>query len=252
MNRSFKAAKDVVMDILYPRKCVFCNRTMEVRSYRRLKMGEIYDGLCSDCREDSVYVDEPLCMKCGKEIESREGEYCYDCQRRKHIYDRGVAVFKYSDKVRKSIYRFKYSGHKIYGDFYGKEMHDRYREIITLWKPEAIIPVPIYRGKFRKRGYNQAELIGKRLAELTGIPIDTYILTRSRNTIPQKELNYIFRKKNVENAFKVTGSVVKYNKIILVDDIYTTGCTIDACARVLKNAGVKEVYFITICIGQGI
>lgn len=240
------------MDLLYPRKCVFCGEILEIRSYRGVKENKIYDGLCEACRKNVRYVKEPVCMKCGKEIENSGAEYCPDCSRGSHIYDRGAAVFKYDDNVRKSIYRFKYGNHRVYGEFYGDEMAKRYLNLIKKWNPDVIIPVPIHRGRMRKRGYNQAELIGKRLSELTGIFMNTYILERVKNTLPQKELGHNFRKKNIENAFKVTKSVVKYNKIILVDDIYTTGCTIDGCATVLKQAGVKEVYYIAICIGQGI
>lgn len=87
---------------------------------------------------------------------------------------------------------------------------------------------------------------------MLNIPMDTGVLLRTGKTEPQKMLSKEIRIKNVENAFKVSINVVRYSKIILVDDIYTTGATINACARVLKQAGVQEVYFISICIGEGI
>lgn len=89
------------------------------------------------------------------------------------------------------------------------------------------------------------------MSKLINVPIKSNILIRVKNTPPQKELNDVQRKKNVENAFKITGNIVKLNKVILVDDIYTTGNTVDACAKVLLDAGIKEVYVICLSIGTG-
>ncbi len=251
MNR-IKVIKEMFMDVIYPRKCVACENVLEMRSYRKLRGDEIFNGLCNKCRKAVKYVENPVCMKCGKPIQNSEKEYCYDCEKNQHIYDMGIAVFEYCDEIKKAVYRLKYENYKIYGAFFGEEMAKKYGNVISDWNVDAIIPVPIHAGRMKKRGYNQAELIARRLSELTGIREDDYILERVKNTLPQKELGNNFRKKNIENAFKVIKNVVKYNKVILVDDIYTTGCTIDECARVLKEAGVKEVYFVTICIGQGI
>lgn len=115
-----------------------------------------------------------------------------------------------------------------------------------------MIPVPVSRKKMQKRGYNQAALIARQLAEKTGIPTDLHSLARIRDTIPQKELNHQERRKNLNNAFKMDQNAVKYKKVLLVDDIYTTGSTIDACAVALKEAGVQQVYFISLSIGAGI
>ena len=112
--------------------------------------------------------------------------------------------------------------------------------------------MPIHYRKMIKRGYNQAELIGRELGKALNIKVDSDYLIRALNTKPQKEMDKSRRKKNVENAFKITDNVVKYNKIILVDDIYTTGSTIDECAKVLLMAGVSEINFVSLSIGEGI
>ena len=93
-----------------------------------------------------------------------------------------------------------------------------------------------------------AQVLGKEL----NIPVDTDALIRSRDTVPQKELNINERRNNLKNAFKIKENVIEYKKILLVDDIYTTGSTIDACAEALRQAGAKEVYFISLSIGAGI
>lgn len=242
------------MELIYPRKCVFCGRTVPMKSYRGIMQGRSYDFLCEKCKVhiEEKYIEEPYCFKCGKQLDNMTQECCDDCKKRTHIYDRGLAAFKYHDDIKESVYRFKYKDCKFYGDFYGEQMAEKYRDIIIKWQPDVIVPVPIHRSRMRKRGYNQAELIAGALSEKLNLPADTNVLFRKKKTEPQKNLEKDIRIKNVENAFKVTKNVVRYNKIILVDDIYTTGATVNACAQVLKRAGVQKVYFISICIGAGV
>ncbi len=226
---------------MYPNTCPACGKTLG-----------IYASMCKKCEKELQYIREPICKKCGKQLDDEEKEYCGDCKKYVHIYDMGLGVFAYNDVIRKCIYDFKYKDMKIYSRFFGEKMAIHSREYLLAWKPDVIIPVPVSKKKYQKRGYNQAELIAKELSVRTSIPIDTKLLYRSKDTKPQKEVNRETRKKNLENAFIIIGNVVKYKKIILVDDIYTTGSTIDECARVLKEAGAKEVYFISLSIGAGI
>ena len=104
----------------------------------------------------------------------------------------------------------------------------------------------------RSRGYNQAQLVAAELSKLTGIPIYDNVVRRVRKTLPQKELTAQERQNNLKKAFNISADVVKLNKTILVDDIYTTGSTLDAVALELKRHGVETVYFITLCIGEGL
>ena len=124
-------------------------------------------------------------------------------------------------------------------------------DIIAKWNPDVLVPVPIHASKLRVRGFNQAELIAEELGKATGIPVDTQSLERTVKTVPMKELDNVQRRKNLENAFKVAQNIVKYKKVLIVDDIYTTGATLDACATILKSAGVAEVYGLSLCIGNG-
>ena len=116
---------------------------------------------------------------------------------------------------------------------------------------EAIVPVPMYSKKERYRGYNQAALFGRALSEKMDIPCIPRLMIRVKDTRPQKELNGRERENNVKNAFQSSDNVVKYKRILIVDDIYTTGNTIDAVSFLLKKAGAEKVYFLTISIGQG-
>jgi len=128
---------------------------------------------------------------------------------------------------------------------------------IKKWQADAIIPVPLHPGKYRKRGYNQAEVIANELGALGNITVINDVLFRRRNTRAQKHFGKEKRQKNLEDAFyadeeKLRKYVDEMNvkRVIIVDDIYTTGSTINACAKILWQAGI-ESYFITVCIGDG-
>ena len=190
-------------------------------------------------------------MICGKPLEQEERELCGDCTRKKHNFVRGVAAFAYTKEIKQSIYRFKYSNRREYAAFYGDMILKLKGQIIRSWQPDVIIPVPLHPARLRKRGFNQAELIAKRLGAGLGIPVDAKILIRTVNTAPQKTLNDKERAQNIKKAFQVTENIVKYRKVLLVDDIYTTGSTLDSCADELMHAGVMQVYFAAVCTGRG-
>lgn len=236
-----KKISGIAMDVVFPKSCPMCDEVME--------RGRL---ICKKCEPKLVYIAEPKCKKCGKQIDSDEAEYCEDCGKTNHYYRKGIAAFQYNDMVSHSIYRFKYHNRRTYAEFYGSAIAAKYREEIERWHADVIIPVPIHERKMIKRGYNQAELIAKELGKNLGIKVDGNYLKRVVNTRPQKEMSRSERKKNMEKAFKISNSVVKYRKIILVDDIYTTGSTVDACAKVLLAAGACEVNCVCLSIGQGI
>lgn len=116
---------------------------------------------------------------------------------------------------------------------------------------EAVIPVPIHKNRRKKRGYNQAELFARELGKLLELPVDGEILVRTKDTTPQKKLDDRERKNNLKKALKIGKDSVQWKKVLVVDDIYTTGSTVDAAALVLKEAGVEEIYVLSIAIGKG-
>jgi ComF family protein len=232
-----------ILNLLYPRTCVICDKALNI-DYTPL-------DICEKCVKDIKYVKEPICKRCGKQIYEEGLEYCHDCGGKRHFFEQGRTLFQY-EYINKSVYKFKYHNHRLYGEFYGKEMSKKYADIIKEWKIDVVIPVPIHKKRLKKRGFNQSEIIAKELSKNLSIPMNPYILERIKKTIPQKKLNDVLRKKNIENAFKISKDIVKYKYVILVDDIYTTGATLDECARILMEAGVLKVYFVTVCSGDGI
>lgn len=197
------------------------------------------------------YTKEPRCKRCGKPIRYAEHEFCHDCGKNAFSYEQGKSVWLHKGVVKWSIYQFKYYNRRIYGKFYAEEMYRLYKDKLKEWQIDLIVPIPLHRSRRRKRGYNQAEIIAKHLGKLSGIQVDCKCVKRVTNTKPQKELNDKERKKNLRNAFCAHRCFDNIRNVLLIDDIYTTGNTLDSVARVLKEKGVKKVCFLTISIGQG-
>lgn len=236
-----KDAYASAIDFLYPPRCPICDCVIK---------SDVLS--CDRCRFKVKYVTQPYCMKCGKNLEFDEEQLCNDCQRRKHVFDQGVAAFAYNDEIKDSMYRFKYYNRREYASFFAESIVKLKGNTIRLWAPDVIIPVPLHKSRQAQRGYNQAGLIAQELGKLTGIAVDEKVLYRSKNTVPQKELDDKARAKNINSAFQIDTFDVKYRKVLLVDDIFTTGSTIDECARTLIKAGANKVYFACVCIGGNV
>lgn len=205
----------------------------------------------NECIKKITCIEGSICMKCGKQLDDNETEYCSDCARKNFVYKRGVAAFAYSDVMKKSMYAFKYNNRREYARFYAKMLCEKHGNTIKSWNARVLVPVPLHKSRQRKRGYNQAGVLAGQLSELLHIPVDSEMLVRGKKTAPQKTLSDRARVNNLENAFQIGKSGVRYRSIILVDDIYTTGATINECASVLRTAGAEDVYFVTACIGRG-
>ena len=205
--------------------------------------------ICDSCRKKIKKISEPRCKRCGRPIRSKEQEFCHVCQNKKHIYKEGMAVYLYKGEVRKAVHRMKFQNQRVYARIFGRLMAKEAEEKIQRWGAEAVIPVPMYRKKQRLRGYNQAELLAREIADQRNLPLICDLVLRVKNTKPQKELEGKDREENLKKAFIITKNDVKLRKILIVDDIYTTGSTVDAIAEVLKKSGVEEIYFLSLCIG---
>ncbi|NLK98517.1 MAG: ComF family protein [Epulopiscium sp.] len=234
---------DLLLDLIYPPRCIFCTSIIPIQEER---------GICRVCKDTLPFIEGKVCQKCGKPIQdSKERTTCFDCVKNTPVYDKGWAVFIYEGMVKEAIYRFKYGGHKEYGKYLGKLMADRIRNQISEEGFDVIIPIPIHKNRKRKRGYNQAEELAKAISRELGIPMDVAILTRVKETKPQSGLSIMQRQNNLKKAFKIADTInLDQMKILLVDDIYTTGTTMNYCAGLLKERGAKKVCFLSLSIGQ--
>lgn len=240
-----KIRKDItkhIMALVYPPECPFCGRL--------LSHGE--KGICAECEPLIPRISAPTCLKCGKEIVDSEAELCADCGRQRRSYVRGFPAMNYVSPLRESISRFKYHNKKEYADFFASEIIRACGKNIMDVSPDVLVPIPVHKRKMRKRGYNQAAVLADCLSPKLGIPVDETIIERTVNTLPQKMLSDNERENNIKKAFNSCKKCVKYKSVILVDDIYTTGATVEACTRLLHNMGVEDVFYTSISIGRGI
>lgn len=235
-----------ILDIIYPVRCPICGGIVIPKSNR----------ICANCKLKLHYVGEPRCKKCSKPIEQEEKEYCDDCSRKDFHFAQGYSVWVYDDTIKHSIAEFKYHSKKEYAKFYVDEVIRLYGDKIKSLSPDVIVPIPIHKYKFLERGYNQAEILAKGIGKELNIPLFSKLLLRNKKTLPQKLLSDKERLRNLRQAFEFNDTAAsdfhgKIKSVLLVDDIYTTGSTIEACTNVLMKHDIQEVCFITLCIGKG-
>lgn len=193
-------------------------------------------------------------MCCGREISDAGKEYCDRCEADRMSFERNFAVWRYDKWMKKSVAGFKYDGRKEYADFYIRHMAGSYGRQLLRYGVTVLVPVPISAKRRRYRGFNQAELLADGLAKELGIA-SVRLIKRVRNTVPLSGLSPAERKRNLSDAFCWNEKEAsKYGKkpqtVALVDDIFTTGTTMEACTRVLTEHGISSVYGICICIGN--
>jgi len=231
-----------LIDLFFPPRCFLCDGVLNA-----------YDkefGVCKSCKSKLPFIKGEKCFKCGKKISKYENEFCGDCKKRTHFFDKGFSLFQYDDLMKSSMYRLKYGGRHEYGETFGRMMAEQFGKALLRADVDAIVPVPIHKTRLKERGYNQAEAIAATLSKCLNVPIYKDYLIRQKNTKPLKLMTPMERQKNLKNAFIIGQNDVKSKVTVVIDDIYTTGSTMDAIAKVLKSSGVKKVYFITVANGE--
>ena len=231
-----------LMQCISPRRCPVCDGALFISEK---------EWIHPECRKKLSPVTHPFCFRCGRPLQDATAEYCADCRMRRRSFIRSVSAFVYNEAARESVVRFKYHGCQQYAACYAEEIWALRKEELLSFRADALIPVPIHRDRLLKRGYNQAELLAYELSRLSGIPLRRDLLFRTKKTRAQKALGPEARIRNLQDAFSAGKAAKELNTVILVDDIYTTGATMEACARVLLSAGVKRVYGVTFCISTG-
>lgn len=235
---------DKIWEYLFPNRCPVC---MDIAVPR----GRL---ICDACREKLPFHDGPVCKKCGKPLDREEKEFCRDCIRYARSFVQGISLMPYQEEaVHRLMMQVKYQNARQLLDYPCQVMGRRYENMVKRWGVEALIPVPIHASKRRIRGFNQAEEIARRLGKVWGIPVDCTLLYRKKKTIPQKELNTEMRFRNLKDAFAVEAAGGEtYGTVMLVDDIYTTGSTMESCTRALLAGGVERVYLAVLASGYDV
>ncbi len=228
-----------MLDCLYPRCCPICHAAAPAGML-----------ICPSCVDKLRPLEEPRCKKCGKQLLSDTREYCTDCVTHPHHFDEGIGIFPYDETMQKSILLFKNRGRREYGDFYVQAMLHYAKERLKRWQPDCVVPVPIHPSRERARGYNQSAYLAEGLAGALGIPV-CEALRRVGRGKAQKTLSAGERRRNLRQAFAPAMDQLPYRRILLADDVYTTGSTLDAVSKVLREMGAARIVFLTVCQGGG-
>ena len=228
--------KHGLLNILYPRCCPVCHRILSDQT----------SLVCGDCAQNLPFIRSPFCMKCGTPVAQGE-EYCRDCRRSEHVFDCGRGVFLYNETWKKSIEKYKYYGCREYGDFYAELMARCALGDRRIRRTDLVVPVPLHERKKRIRGFNQSWYLAARIAGKMGIPATETAVVKVRETRSQKKLSLSERRRNLSAAYEVTEPLTG-RSVLVVDDIFTTGSTMDAMAEILYRAGADRVCFLTFCV----
>jgi ComF family protein len=239
VDNKIPQTKNFLLDLLYPKFCLGCQ-----------KEGTY---LCDDCRAllDIAEFDYCLCNKKPQRlIYNQESGKCERCQNKKLSGIYFALPYKEKQLTRKLIYQFKYNPHlkdlaKTLASIIIEHLVISKKNTDKIWAEALLIPVPLDKNKLKNRGYNQSQILAEELAKVLKVPVITDNLLKIKSTKPQMELSKAEREKNLENAFKVKNPAELLDKkVFLVDDVYTTGSTMEECAKVLKENGIKNVWGI--------
>lgn len=239
-SKFWPALRDGVLHVLLPNTCCACRRDLPWRTE---------EALCASCRSQVKGVGTLYCLRCGKPLPDG-GAHCYQCRGSKArqfkcSLIRSAVVF--GPQVRGVIHCFKYADQPHRAAYLAQWMHKHWTDYPELAGAELLIPVPLHRKKRKARGYNQSELLAQALGPMLQLPVDSISLVRSRNTPSQTQFGREGRLKNMDGAFTcVRPDAVRGKTILLIDDVATTGATLEGCARALKAAGARRVMAYTL------
>jgi len=228
------------VDFFFPPKCIFCGKSQ----------GKwVPEQPCSPCLSQIKFFSSPRCPRCGLGFAGKPGEdhLCSDCITEERYFNRARALGPYEGLILEAISRFKYHGVSRLALPLGHLLAEYQDADFALSEFDLVLPVPLHPKRLRQRGFNQSLLLARRISRRRSIPLDFTALLRIHHTQPQTRLSGPERQKNIRGAFvverpeRVTGK-----KILLIDDVFTTGATVQECSKVLLQAGASQVDVLTL------
>lgn len=222
-----------MLDLLFPPVCSSCG----------IRVGRA-NPLCHDCLGQLRYLTPPWCSRCGAP-QSQEG-ICFHCVQHPPSLGTARSVFAYKEPLRGLIHQWKFNDHPELFYFFARQMFLFSQLYFSTESWDTITAVPLHPSKERERDYNQSRLLAEALGKSLDISFSTKILRRIRDTQPQSELSQMSRRKNVKSAFCAAPDLASGKKILLIDDLFTTGATLSQCAFSLKEAGARRVDGLTL------
>jgi ComF family protein len=232
---------NALIDLIYPPRCQICQAFLQDKAARHSGRDLPF---CEACFKDFTEIKSPICSLCGRPLSAgiEQDRVCEDCLRKRPSYDIARAPYLYDGALMTAIHELKYSQRSHLADSLGSLLASFAETWIGELKGPLVMPVPLHPRRLRSRGFNQSLLLARCVASKTGAELDFLSLRRTRFTKPQTALSSEERKKNVRKAFEVVKpEAVRKRTILLVDDVATTGSTLNECAKALKRAGADGV-----------
>ncbi|HEY1612770.1 MAG TPA: ComF family protein [Rhizomicrobium sp.] len=239
VSRRTEAVRRTLLDLLFPPLCIVC----------RVPVADPHH-LCARCWNRIGFLEEPLCVRCGFpfEYDTRVETHCAVCSQDEPAFDRARALMRYDEASRDPILALKRADRLDLVPAFARWLRRAGRELIA--QSDLIVPVPLHRRRLWQRRFNQSAVLALSLGRLSGKPVSNLALVRLRATPSQGDMpSASARRRNVSGAFRVAAAhrpAVRDKAILLIDDVFTTGATIDACARALKRGGARKVFVLTL------
>ena len=230
-----------LIDLIYPPRCSICQAFLQDKAAPHSDRDLPF---CESCFNGFTEIKSPICSLCGRPFSdgTERDRICEDCLRKRPSYDIARAPYLYDGALMTAIHELKYAQKTHLADSLGSLLASFAQTWIGELKGCLVMPVPLHPRRLRARGFNQSLLLARCVASKTGAELDFLSLRRTRFTKPQTELSSEERKKNVRKAFEVVKpEAVKRRTILLVDDVATTGSTLNECTKALKRAGADGV-----------
>jgi len=229
-------------DLIYPNCCLACKNKIGLNKEQNL--------LCANCLDKIEMNLPPFCSVCGRHLDAEaiKKNTCKGCKNTKFYFDRAFSPCVYTGIIKNLIHEFKYAGRDYLGKYFGSLMNTFISDYnLPIQYLDYIIPVPLHKSRLREREFNQAQILGLRVAEEFDKKILVDALMRNKATKTQTELTSEERRQNLEDSFLVTKpELIKDTNLLLIDDVLTTAATSNEAAKCLKNAGAKTVILLTL------
>jgi len=223
--------KRIALDLLFPRYCIGCGREG--------------DFICENCRSALTSITPPICNKCGRPLSG--GRPCNRCIEEQNEIDGIRAPFAFEGLVRQSIHKLKYQNIRALAETFAAFLYDCLMNNVL--SADVLVPVPLHPKRLRERGYNQSVLLARELGKLCSLPVIEDYLVRCLYTPPQAQSSGVVeRRHNIMNAFKCLDNRLWGKNVLLLDDVATSGSTLNTCARELKSTGVASVWGLVLAL----
>lgn len=227
MKIELEKIKEIIAHIFFPNRCMSCGQVIEV-----------FLNICEDCTVKLPFINSDNCLVCGQN----------KCGCDNMFFDRIYTPFYYEMGIKKAIIELKFKDNIHIANKLGYYMIEYIKPYQILEIIDFLVPVPMYKSDLKRRGYNQSLELARAIQKLTQIPLIDNLLYKVKKTKSQHKINSQDRYINLMNAFSIENSdIIKDKIILLIDDVFTTGSTVNNCSRILNDNGVKGVYVLTCC-----